>query len=144
MGAMYSVHPLIEKIKLWLDEQSIEYPADINGRNPTLSEIQQSLGQLVGYSSNMTVAEIGKPWQAFIEDRMDPEKKGWAILNIINLTNSNNEFYFEKGCPDLIVRFTVLLTKYTGPLVLICDAGGPPLVVTASANPQALFESWGY
>ena len=143
MGAMYSVYPLVAEIKPWLDEMSVEYPPSPEGRNPHLAEIQSALAQLEGYSIKDTTAEIGKTWQALIESTQGPEENGWALLNIIQVTDGPNEFYFEKGWPDLIVKITHLISSFSGPLVLICDAGDPPLVVSADADPSALYEAWG-
>lgn len=140
---MYSVYPLMAEVRPWLDEQSVSYPPDVEGRNPTLLEIRAALALLLGYSVKETTAEIGKFWQAFIESADSPETKGWAILNILDLAEGPNEFYFEKGFPDLIVAITVLVANYTGPLLLICDAGDPPLVITPGADARELFESWG-
>ncbi len=143
MSAMYSSFPLDEEIKSWLEEQAIEYPSSPEGRNPTLVEIKSAIANLEEYTIKETEAEVGKPWQAFIENKHDTERSDWATLNIITLTDDRNEFYFEKGCPKLIIKFMVFLAQHTGPLVLICDAGDPPLVVTGEADPKALFESWG-
>lgn len=143
MSAMYSLFPLAEEMKSWLDEQSIAYPLNTESRNPLLTEIQSAIAQLEDYKVEETPIEVGKHWQAFIQNKDDPEHKGWAILNIICLTDGPNEMYFEKGWPDLIVKITVLLSRHTGPVVLICDAGDPPLVVTADADPDVLFQSWG-
>jgi hypothetical protein len=140
---MYSVYPLVEEIKSWLDEMSVVYPSSHEGRNPELTEIQSALAQLDGYSVKASAPEIGKTWQALIENTQGPEENGWALLNIIQLAEGPNEFYFEKGWPDLIVKITHLISRASGPLVLICDAGDPPLVVTAEADPVALFEGWG-
>ena len=140
---MYSLFPLSEEMRSWLDEQSIAYPLNVESRNPLLTEAQSVLAQLDGYKVEETAVSVGKFWQAFIQDKKDPEHKGWATLNILSLTDGPNEMYFEKGWPDLIIRITVLLSRHTGPLVLFCDAGDPPLVVTADDDPELLYESWG-
>lgn len=144
MSAMYSLFPLTEEMMSWLDEQSIAYPKNAESRNPLLNEIRSALVLLgESYKVKETKSSLGESWQAFIQDAHDPENKGWAILNIISLTDGPNEMYFEKGWPDLIVKITVNLSQLTGPLVLMCDAGDPPLVVTSDADPVALYESWG-
>jgi hypothetical protein len=142
MSAMYSVFPLSAEIKLWLDEMSVEYPRSADGRNPQLAEIQAAFAQLKGYSVKESGAELGAAWQAFIQNTEETEENSWALLNILRLVDGPNEFYFEKGWPDLIVNITHLISRFSGPLVLICDSGGLPLVVSADSDPTALSEAW--
>jgi len=142
MGAMYSAFPITKEMAEWLKEQNIKFPAEELSRNPHLSEIKNVLALLKDYDIKMSEDVIGDHWQAYIEHKKDPESKGWAILRILNLKDGENEFYFEKGWPDLIVEIMVELAKKTGPLVLICDAGGSPLIVEGCANYAELMASW--
>ena len=142
MGVMYSAFSITEEMASWLKEEAVDFPTGEASRNPSLAEIKSVLAELNEYSIKCSNEVFGSNWQAFIEHKDDPENKGWAILSILKLQEDENEFYFEKGWPELVIEITTKLAEKTGPLVLICDAGGAPLVVKSGANAGELLATW--
>jgi hypothetical protein len=142
MSVMYSVFPLEHRMREWLEEQNVPLPA-VFGRNPTLAELQGAIASLCSHSTKQTTAVLGQSWEAFVTRNGDPESESWCIARIIKLAEGENEFYFEKGSPELIIEVLAKLAEETGPLVLVSDAGDVPLVVEAGKNAEELFLSWG-
>lgn len=142
MGVMYSVFPLQPELCAWLDEEGLAYPKEPS-RNPRLSEIKAVIAANPRWQAELSDEQIGKRWSALLTMADEAGRKPWCMLQIMELRPAENEFYFEKGDPVMILKFLCDLCVTTGPLVLISDAGDVPLVVQAGDNARALFDGWG-
>jgi hypothetical protein len=142
MGVMYSVFPLEEKMHGWLEEQAIAFPTALS-RNPTLVELQEVIASLESHTATQSPGEVGAPWEALVTRNGDANGQSWFVVRILHLTEGENDFYFDKGAPELIIEVLIRLAVKTGPLVLVSDAGDPPLVIQAGKSAKDLFQSWG-
>ena len=145
MGVLYSVAPLDNGLRDALPGMGVLRAPAANGRHPTPQELRSVLADLKGYKATFNdPAEVGDTWQASIEDAHDPESGPWTLLNVSEYKGEFEaaEMWFEKGWPDLIVTILVAVTAYTGPLVLLADCGGVPLVIQQGDDPEQLYRSW--
>jgi len=132
MGNMWIVWPLDDQMTNYLDSLDIDYPK-VRSRFPTGLEIKNTLSALRGYEVEITDNGLSATWQAMIiRSGIDPEPE-WALLNISRYTGDGleQELIFEKGHETLIKHVLRLLVPQSGPLVLVCDAGGEPEVILA-------------
>lgn len=129
MGTVWTVLPVDEKMKIWLDELGVAYPAKAS-RLPTGREIKATLRMLEAYDVTINAHGIGAPWQASIAHKSGATGP-WTVLNIVNYTGDELEqnLFFEKGWESLVTAILKRLRKSCGPLVLIADADGDPLVI---------------
>ena len=141
MGVMYSVFPLQAELCEWLDEQGVAYP-DVPSRNPTLDELKAVIAARPQWHAELSAQVMGKSWNALLTGIPQAGHEPWCVLQIIALQPGENEFYFENGDPVMILDFLIGLCKFTGPLVLISDAGDLPLLVQAGDSAQVLFDDW--
>ena len=144
MGVMISVFPLQADLCEWLDEQGVSYPREAS-RNPTLAEIKAVIASHPEWHAELSDERQGQRFSALLTEAAGAESVGrspWFMMQIIALKPGPNEFYFENGDPLMILKFLCELCAATGPLVLMTDAGDPPLVVQAGASAQALFDGW--
>ena len=142
MGVMYSVFPLQPELCEWLDEQGVTYP-DVPSRNPRLQELKAVIAARPQWSAEISDEVMGKSWNALLTGTRQAGREPWCVLQIIALQPGENEFYFENGDPVMILDFLIELCEFTGPLVLISDAGDLPLLVQAGERAQVLFDDWG-
>jgi hypothetical protein len=143
MGVMYSVFPLRGDMREWLQgEVGVALPGE-DGRNPLASELLQVLRSLEGFETEESGFILGSPWTCLVKHMEDPERGGWLCANILNLEGGENEFYFEKGSPELILEVLARLAFTVGPLVLMTDSGDEPLVVRPGDSAKDLFATWG-
>ena len=142
MGVMYSVFPLQAQLCEWLDEQGVAYP-DVPSRNPKLEELKAVIEARPQWRAELSAEVMGKSWNALLTGIPQVGREPWCVLQIIVLQPGENEFYFENGDPVMIFDFLVGLCEFTGPLVLISDAGDLPLLVQAGDSAQVLFDGWG-
>ena len=129
MSANYSVFPIYEKMAEYLSEQSITFPKNQVSRNPTVLQIMSVLSELKDYDIETSEQIIGSSWQVSIDNKQNPDNDAWTVLSIVDLQSGENEVYFEGGWPELCLNITAKIANFTGPLVLICDADGEPIVV---------------
>jgi hypothetical protein len=131
MGVLWTVWPLDDEMKSWLDEMEVEYPLNPS-RFPTGAEIKEVLSGLDEYDVEINDNGPDSAWQAMIAHKKDGEKGPWTLLNINEYTGDaeQQELWFEKGWPELIELVLGRLAAKCGPLVLIPDTGGDPTVVT--------------
>ena len=142
MGVMYSVFPLQPELCEWLDEQGVAYP-DVPSRNPRLQELKAVIAARPQWGAEISDEVMGKSWNALLTGIPQAGHEPWCVLQIIALQPGENEFYFENGDPVMILDFLIELCEFTGPLVLISDAGDLPLLVQAGERAQVLFDDWG-
>jgi len=117
----------------------------VEARNPTPAEIRTVLASLPGYRASFNdPPTIGTAWQADVEDAIAPESGAWTLVNMSEYPGEDvpGKVWFEKGWPDLIVQILVKLAARTGPLVLVADCGGSPLLIQATDDPAALCRTW--
>jgi len=115
----------------WLDEQEVAYPLTPS-RFPTGAEIKAIVSELKGHSVKVRDNGLHAQWQALItpkDDEVDPE---WALLTVSDFSGEDlpQQLYFEKGHECLVIEILQRLTPSCGPLVLIDDAGGEPVVIS--------------
>jgi hypothetical protein len=132
MGILWTVWPLDDGMREWLDEQQVSYP-DKPSRLPTGAEIKSVLALLGDYDIELTDHGLGAPWQASIVHKEGGDAGQWTLLNISNYSGDDlpQELWFEKGWESLITDILKHLSAGCGPLVLIPDTGGEPTVIAA-------------
>ena len=134
MGVIWSVFPLEDRMKSWLDKIGIAYP-DMSSRLPTGREIKDVLASLPSHNVDISEKGVGRPWQASIQkvSTSTGEYDGteWTSLEIIKYSGDDIEqdFYFSKGWETLIILILKNLAVQTGPLVLLPDTGENPTVI---------------
>ena len=133
MGILWTVWPLDDKMKAWLDESGVDYP-DQPSRFPTGHEIKRVVTSLETFDVKINDNGLGRTWQANIVAKGGGDTGEWTLLNVTRYSGDEQEqqLWFEKGWEPLIKRILRELTASTGPLVLIADAGGAPQVITSA------------
>lgn len=140
MGVLYSVFPVNDKIRDWLQSENINCPA-IDGQFPTRSEITTVLDGAAGLATDYS--QSGQRLEAIVTDTEDPTGATWTLIQIPESDLSPFcELYFEKGCPQLIARILYSLTKVIGPVTLVPDTGCAPLVIHCGIDLQSTLASW--
>ena len=132
MGVLYTIWPLDETIKPWLDELNVFY-GDALSRFPTGSEIKQVVHSMQDYESEITDNGIGGMWQAYLVHKDNGGERGlYAMLNVTNYSGDDEpqELWFAKGSEELNKVILKHLTVFCGPLVFIPATGDTPTVVT--------------
>src|SRR6185369_5397833 len=138
MGVLYSVLPLTHELRPAMRDWGFPDVPFAEARNPTPAEIRGVLSNLPGYRAFFNdPPTIGTGWQAEVEDASDAESGAWTLVNMSEYPGEDvpGEVWFEKGWPDLIVQTLVRLAARTGPLVLVADCGGSPLLIRATDDP---------
>jgi len=135
MGVLWTVWPLDEKMKSWLDETGVPYP-QTSSRWPKGSEIKAVVASLGEFDVEVSDNGIGGTWRASIVSRKGGDEGEWTLLNISRYSGDDEEqeLWFEKGWESLITRILGLLAVHSGPLVLIPDTGDDPAVISGSAE----------
>ena len=128
MGILWTVWPLDDQMRTWLDEQDIAFP-DRPSRFPTGREIKEALTDFAG-SPDIRDNGVGGPYSAFLR-RRTAEEEQWTLLQITEFTGDDEpqKLWFEKGHEQLIVDVLRKLTLACGPLTLIADVGDPPQII---------------
>jgi hypothetical protein len=127
MGMLWVVWPLDEAMRAWLASQDIAVPADAS-RFPTKPEVVRCLAD-PGLGLRRGGDRDDRVWDAFLESGEE-----WTNLFIDGLGGDDApcRLHFDGGHVSLIRRILQHLARACGPLVLLCEAGGPPEVMTAS------------
>jgi hypothetical protein len=141
MGLLYTAWALEPEMVSWLDSLGIK--ATGPSRDPTPREVRAALESLVEFSVRYEVTN-GDYWSAWVQHRQDPKAGPWALVHISHIGGDDEErrVWFEKGDALLIVRIIERLTQRCGTLVLTCDAGGEPIVITPGTNAAAALDVW--
>jgi hypothetical protein len=145
MGVLYSVFPLDDQLRNYLDSEGISFPDSVPaGRHPKPGEIKAVLGALEGYEIEYSGGGLGEIWQAFVGHASEPDRE-WTLVNVLDYAGDDvpRSLHFEKGWPELIVRILVGLSRSCGTLVLVPDTGETPLIVTPETEPQSAVTLWG-
>lgn len=131
MGILWTVWPLDDQTKSWLDSTGIKYPKEPS-RFPTGREIKDVVRGLVGFNVEITDNGLGSHWQASIVSKQGGDTGEWTLLNITEYSGDDAEqkLWFEKGWESLITSILRELSKHSGPLVLIPDVGGDPIIIS--------------
>jgi len=130
MGILWTVWPLDDEMKSWLDETGVDYPKEPS-RFPTGREIKEVIAGLQEFDIKINDNGIGSPWQASIVSKSGGDSGEWTLLNIQEYSGDDEQqkLWFEKGWESLIASILREITKSCGPLVLIADCGGEPQVI---------------
>lgn len=124
MGTFWTVWPLDEQMRGWLDNKGVSYP-DEPSRFPTGNEIKTVLREL--HDVFVTIRDNGPnaPWQASITSKAGGDAGPWTMLTIENYSGDGlpQKMYFEKGWESLIKDILAKLVPDCGPLVLLADTG---------------------
>ena len=133
MGTLWTVWPLDHEMKSWLDDIGVSYPKEIS-RFPTGREIKDVLDTLSNYDVKITDNGIGSIWQAFIASKKGAAHDEWTLLNVSQYAGDDKEqeLWFEKGWESLIIAILEKIAEKSGPLALIADADGEPLIITST------------
>jgi hypothetical protein len=145
MGVLYTVLPLEPKVLAWLKNLGVELPSgSAVSRNPTPAELRAAVTALPGYQAEITEAELGGTWQAWVESTREPEEGPWTLVNVLDYQGEHvqREFGFEKGWDTLIVSIVSRVAECCGPLVLLPDTGDRPIVVTSETVPDEAVKVW--
>ncbi len=134
MGVLWTVLPLDNEIKSWLEELGLAYPGG-SSRLPTGQEVKEVISSLKEFDIEIIDNGIGAHWQAAIVSKLGGRNDEWTLLNINEYSGDNEEqkLWFDKGSERLITQILEELSRKTGPLVLIADTEGDPLIISVSS-----------
>ena len=132
MGILYRVWPLDDQMREWLASQDISAPSG-QSRWPTSAEIRDVLRDLRHFRVSYTENGRGAPWDADIQSFHAEDLRTLLHAQPEEGNDEVTKFGFEKGEPLLIVAILRALSARTGPLALMADVGGPPLVISWGA-----------
>jgi hypothetical protein len=141
VGLLYTAWALEPQLVSWLETLGIRPSGP--SRNPTPREVRAALESLEDFTVRYELVN-GDYWTAWVKHRQNPEDGPWTLVHISQIGGDDEErrVWFEKGHPDLIVRIIERLTHSCGTLVLTCDAGGTPIVITPGTNPARALDAW--
>jgi hypothetical protein len=129
MGVIYTARPLDHEIARWLSARGVACPAGKSGRNPSVAEVRQALGEIVDVRYHQSAGPGGAGWQIDVMHRADPANGRWTSIVSSGERDERAAIAFHKGWSDLIIEIAYRLSARTGPLVLIPDTGDPPLAI---------------
>lgn len=132
MSVLWTVRPVDEAMRNWLDELDVAYPNKAS-RFPTGIEIKAILAALSDYDVSINDLGIGAPWQAAIVHKSGDRVGPWTTLNIVSYTGDElpQQLSFARGSEKLVTETLQRLSKKCGPLVLIADRDSAPMVIDA-------------
>jgi hypothetical protein len=133
MGALYIAVPSNADARDWLREMNIPVADTSDGRLPTDDEIREALKRMSGYQ--VVYSEDNGTPQAEISSLPDPSSGPWASLGF---PDKRNRLTFWKGWPEVMVPLLHSLSQTAGPLLLVPDTGGDPLLVYPAADPEEI------
>jgi hypothetical protein len=114
------------------------------GRNPTLLEVREVLGELPDFSVDYVVGHDN--WQAEIRaDAGAPLLRSTALLNAIDFRGDEtipHLICFEKGDLKLDVLIVEHLSRICGTIYVIPDTGARPLPVHPGIDPSEAVRYW--
>ena len=141
MGLLYSAWALEPEFVSWLGSLGIS--ASGPSRNPTPREVKAALESLDDFAVRYELVN-GDYWCAWVKHRLNPETGPWTLVHISHIGGDDEErrVWFEKGDQELIATIVERLTHSCGTLVLTCDAGGEPIVITPGTDPARALEVW--
>jgi hypothetical protein len=140
MGLLYLVFALTPEVIDWLTAEGVSFDADRPSRAVTPRDLRVALGTLPDVHVVSEVSEASR-WSARVEvSGGEP----WTQAHLGDVRGEDDEcsLCFEKGWPDLIVRIVEKLCHACGSLVLFCDGGSKPLVITAGADVDEVWAEW--
>lgn len=143
MGIIYTVNLADPGARAWLIEQGVPC-SDRPSRWPTGAELKQAVECISDMNVTYNNNGIGHCWQALLSNGEADDREVWAALNVDEYQGDDqqNEFWFDKGTIELNVAVAFALSAVTGPLVLIADCGGPPLVLDYPNTTQVAIDQW--
>jgi len=143
MGIIYTVSLATADARAWLLEQGIEC-SDRASRWPTGNELKYAVECFRGIQVQYNDNGVGYCWQALLSNGEAGTEEVWAALNVEKHQgyDQTNDFWFDKGTTELNVAIALVLSAKTGPLVLLADCGGPPLVVDYPNTTQQTLDEW--
>jgi hypothetical protein len=141
LGVLYVALPSDEEVRAWLEELELPIDDRADGRMATDAEIRAAVAALAGYRAEyrdedgITVVDISLIEQA--------QAGPWAVLAYpASEQGSEPHLTFRRAWPEVMVPLLHGLSTVTGPIVLVPDTGGDPLLIYAGADPQVLIASW--
>jgi hypothetical protein len=145
MGVNYIVLPLNKETRQWLDQESVAYPAfATDAVNPTPQEIRAALGNLDGIRADFGATVLGRSWDVVLEAIASPETGPWTMLVLDDYQGEDvrRSIAFHKGWPDLVLAAAKEISRRTGPLLVLEDSEGKPIVVDANSDTSELLRLW--
>ena len=133
MGVNWTILSEIDaETKEWLEESGENIPEAIT-RFPTGDEIIKVLESLDSFEYSVNSNGLGNLWQVTISDQ---KQEVWTMLCIPEFKGyeEENEFYFEKGHLDLILKVTKRLSQICGRFIVIPDTGEDPIIINEKKN----------
>jgi hypothetical protein len=138
MGTSYTPFPLHQVIEDWLKEIGVPYSPAAEGRYPSLVEIRQTIQSMPDYPR--ASESIGNDWWNINVGGPINELTGFtehgAVLRCIAYSGDENEpgwFYYYRGDMETIVAITERLSRFCGPFLIYCEAGG--IIVVTPGTP---------
>lgn len=129
MGVSHTVLTLLDDpaFEPWLHEHGVVLPRPWSAhRYPSPAEIRAVLDQQPGY---MVEYSVGPGlWDAYIKVEAGHKTAIW-VRNFSADETAPHEFFFHKGSEVLNIQILEQLALVCGPLVLVSDAEGLPMVV---------------
>lgn len=131
----YTVWTLDDEARKWLRSKEISFPSRTS-RWPTRAELQELLTGLRGFAVKYTDNGPGKSWDASISDDAPGDAECWTLLHAEPEKGDDEHtiIHFEKGEPYLIVALLRGLSRIVGPLMLLPDVGGLPMIISPEFN----------
>jgi hypothetical protein len=148
MSFFYVVTPLLddEAFTRWLGEFGIVPPAGANSRFPTVRELRFILEHLDGLSFEASVGSTY--WDADIfacghsGERWEGEYTTLWVTNYKGNEEVPVDFCFRKGSARLVLLILQRLTQISGPLVVVLDTCGIPILVTLETDIDQAYRVW--
>ena len=148
MSISYVVTPLLddEAFANWLDTFGILPPTGVASRFPTIREIRCILENLDGFDFETWIG--GTFWDADIfechrsDDRWEGEYTRLCVINYEDSEEIPVAFYFHKGSARLALFILQRLTQICGPLVIVLDTCGIPILVTPKTDIDRAHNAW--
>ncbi|BBM02432.1 hypothetical protein [Microbulbifer sp. GL-2] len=144
MGILYHVHCPEADLKEWVEtEFNLKFPHGPS-RWPTVEELKSVVEQFTGFKIKYNENKNGIPHQVVMDFVEEPKDRLYALINIENKDEKGQEsaFWFEKGSTELNIAITYAVSKFTGPIVIIADCGGPPIIVDYSSCTLSPIDQW--
>ena len=144
MGVLHSVLPLDKSCAEWLDQECVPHPdPTADYRYPTPKEITSALQQIGDYLVDLNADSSSGEWMATITEAKSTTG-AWASLRVSDYSSDEepHEFYFPKGCPEVIFTVVERIAHYCGPLVVVDDSSVRPIIVSPNDSIQKLLRDY--
>ncbi len=142
MGVLYSLLVVDERMIDYLRERGVMPPAGTS-LPPTPARVRRAMEDVPGWK--VDIRSGNEWWQATVAAVRADGGIDYALLNAAGYRGDEAEpasLYFEKGDGLMNLVVAERIAAVCGPLALLGDHSGEPVVVTAGADVPALYTDW--